>query len=94
MKLKLREIEIFRCGQLQLVDNHQRTASWGLRPRRLARSARPRALCALPPPGIPHRGMRLRRIHCALLSGAHHQLTGPIIHPNRPSKRTLPIALQ
>jgi len=49
---------------------------------------------ALFPPGIPHRGMRLRCIQCALLNGAHHQLTGPIIHPNRPSKRKLPIALQ
>jgi hypothetical protein len=38
--------------------------------------------------------MRLRRIHCALLSGAHHQLTGLIIHSNRPSNRKLPIALQ
>jgi hypothetical protein len=48
MKLKLSEIEIFRCGQLQPVDNHQSTASWGLRPRRLARSARPRTLRVLP----------------------------------------------
>ena len=92
MKLKLREIEIFGCGQLQPVDNHQSTASWGLRPHRLAPLAPERY--ALFPPGIPHQGMRLRRIHCALPSGAHHQLTGPIIHPNRPSKQKLLIALQ
>src|ERR1700730_17684702 len=48
MKLKLREIEIFRGGELQPVDNHQRPASCGLRPRRLARFARPKTLRVLP----------------------------------------------
>jgi len=32
MKLKLREIEIFGCGQLQPVDNHQSTPLGGFAP--------------------------------------------------------------
>ena len=80
-------------GVPPIPTNHQSTASWGLRPAGSLAPLAPERF-ALFPPRHPLKGMRLRRIDCALLSCAHHQLTDPIFHPNRPSNRKLPIALQ
>jgi hypothetical protein len=82
---KLREIEIFRCGQLSLwITIKHRLLGASPPPARSLRS--PQSAMRSSHPGIPHRGMRLRRIPCALLSGAHPPAHRPD-HPPQPSEQ-------
>jgi hypothetical protein len=68
-EIELREIEFFRCGRLQPMNNHRLLG--GFAPHRLARYARPRALRALPTRHPPIRNApsahRLARCQAARL---------------------------